>query len=158
MQSPPSNRILALWQLLAGFRAHYFGAVATLAVSAITKTATYYFVAYLIDTVIGKEQYAQLPWVALSFVGLALIEGVFTFFSGRLAAHTAEGIAMQLRDYLFDHVQRLSFTYHDKIKTGDLIQRVTSDVDAVRQFFRHKRLGLDELCCCLQSTLSPLAR
>jgi ATP-binding cassette subfamily B protein len=145
MQNPPQKRIVALWHLLAGFRPHYFGAVITLAVSAITKTATYYFIAYLIDTVIGEKQYSQLPWVSLAFVGLALFEGVFTFISGRLAAYTAEGIAVRLRNYLFDHIQRLSFTYHDNIKTGDLIQRVTSDVDAVRQFFSAQAIGFGRI-------------
>ncbi len=73
--------------------------------------------------------------IALGFVGLAVLQGGFTFLSGRLAARTAEGIVLRLRNYLFDHIQRLSFTYHDQTPTGELIQRSTSDVDAVRRFF-----------------------
>lgn len=41
----------------------------------------------------------------------------------------------RLRNQLFDHIQRLSFTYHDHTPTGELIQRSTSDVDAVRRLF-----------------------
>ena len=73
--------------------------------------------------------------LALGFIGLALVEGGFTFFSGRLAARTSEGIAQRLRDYLYDHIQRLSCTYHDKAQTGEMIHRSTLEVDGVRGVF-----------------------
>lgn len=83
--------------------------------------------------------------IALGFVFLAGSEGWFTFLSGRAAARTSEGIAYRLRNYLFDHIQRLSFTYHDKNQTGDLLQRSTSDVDAVRQFFAEQGVGVGRI-------------
>lgn len=83
--------------------------------------------------------------IALGFVFLAAMEGGFTFFSGRLAARTAEGIALRLRNYMFDHIQRLSFRYHDKNQTGDLLQRSTSDVDAVRRFFVEQGVGIGRI-------------
>jgi ATP-binding cassette subfamily B protein len=43
-------------------------------------------------------------------------------------------VARRLRNYLYDHIQRLSFGFHDRTKTGELIQKVTSDLDAVRRF------------------------
>jgi ATP-binding cassette subfamily B protein len=75
-------------------------------------------------------------------VGLAAIEGGFAFLSGRLAAYTAEGITRRMRDFLFDHIQRLSFTYHGRTPTGDLIERVTSDVDTLRKFFAEQAIGI----------------
>lgn len=84
----------------------------------------------------------RLPWIALGFLGLALLEGAFTFFKWTLwVAAAAEGITIRLRDYLYDHIQRLSFAYHDKTPTGELIQRVTSDVDALRRFFAEEGIG-----------------
>ncbi len=83
--------------------------------------------------------------VALGFVVLAALEGGFTFLSGRLAAMTSEGIALRLRNYMFDHIQRLSFRYHDKNQTGDLLQRSTSDVDAVRRFFVEQGVGVGRI-------------
>ncbi len=106
------------------------------------RRSTYLLLAYLIDDVLGRGIVDQtLLWLALGFIGLALIEGAFTFFSGRLAARTSEGIAQRLRDYLYDHIQRLSFTYHDKAQTGELIQRSTSDVDAIRRFFADQAIN-----------------
>ena len=62
-----------------------------------------------------------------------------------MAAHTAEGTVHRLRNYLFDHIQRLPFTYHDKTATGDLIQRCTSDVDAIRRFFSDQAIGVGRI-------------
>ena len=99
------------------------------------------------DNVLGKNagSRAMLIGIALGFVALALVEGGFTFLSGRLAARTAEGIARRLRNYLFDHIQRLTFTYHDHTQTGELIQRSTSDVDAVRRFYADQAIGIGRI-------------
>lgn len=130
------NKLRGLWQMMVGFRFTYLGAVVTLGLAASLKTATYFLLAYLIDDVLGESRFDEtLIFVAVGFVLLALVEGIFTFVSGRLAARTSEGIALRLRNYLFDHLQRLSFTYHDKTQTGELIQRATSDVDTIRRFF-----------------------
>jgi ATP-binding cassette subfamily B protein len=84
-------------------------------------------------------------WIALGFVGLALFEGGFAYLSSRLASFSAEGITRRLRNFLFDHIQRLSFAYHSKTPTGDLIERVTSDVDAVRTFFNDQAIGVGRI-------------
>jgi ATP-binding cassette subfamily B protein len=76
---------------------------------------------------------------------LAVVEGSFAFFSGRLAAFSAEGIARRLRNFLFDHIQRLSFSYHSQTPTGDLIERVTSDMDSVRNFFNEQAIGVGRI-------------
>lgn len=132
--------------MMVGFRFTYLGAVITLGIAASVKTATYFLLAYLIDDVLGAERFDEtLVLVAVGFVALALVEGVFTFVSGRLAARTSEGIALRLRNYLFDHLQRLSFTYHDKTQTGELIQRATSDVDTIRRFFAQEAIGFGRI-------------
>jgi ATP-binding cassette subfamily B protein len=74
-------------------------------------------------------------------VALALGQGTLSFVSGALTARTSEGIARRLRNYLYDHIQRMSFTYHDHTETGELIQRATSDVDAVRRFFADQAIN-----------------
>ena len=136
------GRLPGLWRMMPGYRLAYVGALLSLGLAALAKTVTYLLLAYLIDEVLGQGKIdATLLLVALSFVGLALVEGGFTFLSGKLAAQTSEGIARRLRDYLFDHIQRLSFSYHDRAQTGELIQRSTSDVDAVRRFFADQAIN-----------------
>ena len=147
-----SNRLLGLWRMMAGLRRRYLGAVLSLGVATGAKTATFYLIGYLVDQVLAAGRVGQLGPGALGFLGLARVEGGFTFLSGRLAAGTAESVARRLRNYLFDHIQRLSFAYHDQMPTGELIQRATSDVDAVRRFFADQTIGLAASCSCLPST------
>lgn len=141
-----NNRLQGLWRLMSGYRMIYFGAVISLGLAALMKTATNYLLRFLVDDVLGEGRFDQtLLAVALGFVALALVEGTFSFLSGRLAAQTSEGIAQRTRNYLFDHIQRLSFAFHDKTQTGELIQRSTSDVDAIRRFFATEAIGFGRI-------------
>ena len=141
-----SNRLRGLWRLMTGFRLTYLGATLSLALAAVAQTSTYLLLRFFIDDVLGQEDSMRLlPLVALGFVGLALIQGTFTFLSGRFAAQTAEGTVQRLRNYLYDHLQRLSFTYHDRIQTGELVQRCTSDVDALRRFYADQAIGVGRI-------------
>lgn len=141
-----NNRLQGLWRLMSGYRLIYFGAVISLGLAALMKTATNYLLRFLVDDVLGEGRFDQtLLAVALGFVALALVEGTFSFLSGRLAAQTSEGITQRTRNYLFDHIQRLSFAYHDKMQTGELIQRSTSDVDAIRRFFATEAIGFGRI-------------
>jgi ATP-binding cassette subfamily B protein len=140
------KQLVSMWRMLAGFRLTYSGAIFSLGLSTGAKTATFFLIQYLVDDVLKRsDRLWLLPFVGLGFIGLALLEGAFTFLSGRLAARTAEGSALRLRNYLFDHIQRLSFSYHDRTPTGDLIQRVSSDVDAVRRFFAEQAIGIGRI-------------
>ena len=144
------NRLKGLWQMMADYRLSYLGATVALAISALSKTMTYLLLRYFADNVLTQKEYfgtitQTFIWIGLGFVGLAAFEGGFAFLSGRLAAYTAEGITRRLRDFLFDHIQRLSFSYHAKTPTGDLIERVTSDVDALRRFFSEQAIGVGRI-------------
>ena len=152
-----SNRMHGLWRMMTGFRLTYLGATFSLALAAMSKTATYLLLRHFIDEVLGQSQFGTaLPLVALGFVGLAVFEGAFTFFSGRLAAQTAEGIVLRLRNYLFDHIQRLPFAYHDRTQTGELIQRSTSDVDALRRFFADQAISVGRIVLLFVINLAVL--
>ncbi len=140
------RRLVGLWRMMAGFRWPYLWANLSLGIAALARTATYLLLGWFVDRVLGQEaRTGLLPLIALGFIGLALVQGAFTFLSGKLAAQTSEGIARRLRNYLFDHIQRLSFTYHDHTPTGELIQRSTSDVDAVRRFFADQAIGVGRI-------------
>ncbi len=140
------SRLVGLWRMMTGFRLIYLGAAVSLGIAAIARMATYLLLGHFVDHVLGREELSgTLPLLGLGFVGLASLQGLFTFLSGRLAAQTAEGIALRLRNYLFDHIQRLTFTYHDRTPTGELIQRSTSDVEAMRRFFADQAIGVGRI-------------
>ena len=149
--SVDENRLKGIWKMMVDYRLAYVGATLALAVSALAKTSTYLLLRYFADDVLTQGSYIgdsltkTFIWIGISFLGLAAFEGGFSFLSGRLAAYTAEGVTRRLRDFLFDHIQRLSFSYHATTPTGDLIERVTSDVDALRRFFSEQGIGMGRI-------------
>jgi ATP-binding cassette subfamily B protein len=127
---------------MTGYRLTYVVATLSLGIAALARTSSMLLLGRYADDVLGQTDMVRLlPLVALGFVVLALIQGSTTFLSGKLAARTAEGIVLRLRNYLYDHLQRLSFAYHDRTPTGDQIQRCTSDVDAIRRFFADQAIS-----------------
>ncbi len=141
-QTVTDNRLLGLWRMLTGYRWFFVGATAAVGLAAVFHTGFYFLLRYYTDNVLGEPALQdRLPWVALGVVVLALFQGLFTFLGGRWAAAAAEGATIRLRDYLYDHIQRLSFSYHDRTATGELIQRATSDVDAMRLFYAEQAIG-----------------
>lgn len=140
------NRLAGIWKMMQGFRLRYLGAVTSLGVSAAAKTFTYLLLRYFVDTYfVSRDATIGLPYIALGFVALALLEGGFSFLSSVLATQTAEGITRRLRNYLYDHIQHLTFTYHSNTKTGELIERSTSDVDALRRFFSDQAISIGRI-------------
>jgi len=150
-QALTRKKMVGLWRMMSDYRLAYAAANLSLAVSALAKMFTYILLRNFADTILGDAApfagtlERTLLVIALGFVGLAIVEGGFSFVSGRLAAYAAEGITRRLRNFLFDHIQRLSFAYHSKTPTGDLIERVTSDVDSVRSFFNEQAIGIGRI-------------
>ncbi len=140
------KRSVGMWRLLAGYRWIYLGAILSVGIAAFARTGTYLLLGYFVDEVLVNESSQFTPFqIALGFIGLSLIMGIFAFVSGTLAGRTAEGIAKRVRDYVFDHIQHLTFTYHDQTKTGELIQRSTSDIDAIRRFYADQGIGIGRI-------------
>jgi ATP-binding cassette subfamily B protein len=145
-QAIADNRLTGLWRLMLGYRLRYAAATASLAAAAILRTASSFLVRYLVDDVLVQEEaIGLLALVALGFLLLAVLQGAFTFLSGRLAAQTSEAITQRVRNYLYNHIQRLPFSYHDHTPTGELIQRCTSDVDAIRRFFADQAISVGRI-------------
>ena len=131
-----TDGISGLWRLMSGFRLLFLGAVLSLGIAAMARTATFLLLRFFVDRVLVDHGWARrLPIFALAFIALAVMEGGASFMRGKLAAGAAEGVTLRLRNFLYDHIQRLSFSYHDHSSTGELIERVTSDVDTLHRFY-----------------------
>jgi ATP-binding cassette, subfamily B, bacterial len=142
------SRLATLWSILSGYRLLYFLAIIFLALGAIMNTLSFNILRVFVDDVLPMPPEALLGGliiVALAFIGVTLLRGGFSFLSGRLAAQTSEGLALRIKDFMYDHIQRLSFSYHDTMATGELIQRCTSDIDAVRRFFAEQAIEIGRI-------------
>jgi ATP-binding cassette subfamily B protein len=138
-----AERMRVLWRYSAGFRLLYLLAMFAQAGASAAKAGTFFLLGYLVDQTIDAAGFSsRLPLVAAGIVGLALGEGLSSFLSGRFTAGASEGASRRLRNALYDHIQHLPFGYHDRTAAGELIQRSTSDVDAVRRFFADQAIGV----------------
>jgi ATP-binding cassette, subfamily B, multidrug efflux pump len=96
--------------------------------------ATPLLIGRAIDEGIGPRRMGVIFVVVGWLVGLALARALFTFLQGYLAERTSQGVAYDLRDALFERIERLSFSYYDRVQTGQLVTRLTSDVEQIRTF------------------------
>ena len=140
------NRLLGLWRMMRGYRWLYIGATLTLAVATISRTGVNLVLRRFIDNVVIAGNFGtELVTVIAMFIALAFTQGGFTFLSGWMASKASESITKRLRNYLFDHLQRLPYAYHAEAKTGDLISRSTSDVDAINRFYGQQAIGIGRI-------------
>jgi ATP-binding cassette subfamily B protein len=88
----------------------------------------------LIDNGITPLNLQAILRISGLLVGVALVRGVFNFLQGYWSEVTSQGIAYDLRNRIYEKIQKLSFSYHDQSQTGKLMTRMTSDVELVQHF------------------------
>jgi ATP-binding cassette subfamily B protein len=95
---------------------------------------------------------------ALLIIGVAAARGVFQYFQTFSAEVMAQRVAYDIRNDIYDHLQRLSFAYHDKAQTGQVMQRATQDVEGVRMFVSMGAIRLVYVLILLVATLILMVR
>jgi ATP-binding cassette subfamily B protein len=162
----PENNFKTLWAMMEGHRRRYLFALAAM----FCGVAMLYIVPLItraaIDGVIDAAPTANvssaarfladhrarwgntltLTLVALSVVVVTVSAAAFMNLQGRWSGIASETIARGLRDRLAAHLQHVPMIWHDKIQTGDIVQRCTSDVDTVRGFYREQVIEIVRAC------------
>jgi len=85
-------------------------------------------------TLIVTGNMKLLVFYGVGIIILSLLRGLFSFGQTYFAEYAGQKVAYDLRNGLYDRIQRLSFAFHDKSQTGQLMSRATQDVEAVRFF------------------------
>lgn len=94
-----------------------------------------------------------LVTAGLTVVILAVARGIFAFLQVFTAERNSQSVAFDLRNDLFAKIQRLSFSYHDRNRTGQLMVRATDDVEKVRLFIGQGLLFLVQALILIGGTL-----
>lgn len=148
------GKLRTIWALMRGQRLLYVLAVTALVISAALMYIPPLIRMWVIDHVIdnkpidapsivlhavealgGTTVLARNLWIAGAAMTITTcLSGLFMFLKGRWSALTAEAVVKSVRERLYDHLQHLPASYHDKAETGDLVQRCSSDVETVRLF------------------------
>ena len=80
----------------------------------------------------GGRSSQKLVFYALLMVAIALSKGVFQFLTRWIVIGISRDIEFDLRNDLFKHLERLSYPYYQRTRTGDIMARATNDLNAVR--------------------------
>jgi ATP-binding cassette subfamily B protein len=96
----------------------------------------------LVDRATFEGKTRTLTIAALLLLGIALLRGFFTYWMQFLGEWLSQHVAYDLRNHIYEKLQRLSYAYHDKQQTGQLMSRATQDVEATRMFIQLGALRL----------------
>ncbi len=98
-----------------------------------------------IDIVLHSGQKSSVIMAAVIIVAAAVIRGIAAYGNRYLTQVVSQQVSYDMRNTMYDHIQRLSFAYYDKAQTGQLVSRATVDVEAVRMFLSEGLLGIVQL-------------
>ena len=87
-----------------------------------------------IDLTLASGQRHTLLLVALGVIAAGVFRSVFSYWQSYLAEYLSQRVAYDLRNMFYSRLQRLSYAFHDRSQTGQLMSRATSDVDGIRMF------------------------
>ncbi|MBV9927274.1 MAG: ABC transporter ATP-binding protein [Acidobacteria bacterium] len=100
------------------------------------------WLASLLGHTVGLDKVAALDFAAVSVILIALVGALATYAEKYLTTSVGQRVMHDLRLTLYNHIQRLSLSFFSEQKTGDLIVRMTSDIDVVQDFVSTALLGM----------------
>ena len=112
-----------------------------------------------VDQLTERAGSAEGPiyWAMVFIVVFSLARGLFAFAQAFLAQKVSQDLAFDFRNELFEKIQRLSFSYHDRNRTGQLMIRATDDVEKLRMFIGQGMLLAVQSIVLLIGSLAVLA-
>ena len=100
----------------------------------IVRKSTHGWLNHFMRGNVGAEPGQILLFACAAVIAIAFLDAISTYSEKYITTSVGQWVAHDLRRTLYAHVQRLSLAYHDQKQTGDLISRVTSDIDSVQSF------------------------
>ncbi|MFN8479710.1 MAG: ABC transporter ATP-binding protein [Kouleothrix sp.] len=133
-----------------------FGALISLLLVTASSLVSPQVLRLILDQGISQGDRATLLWASLLLIGVALVRALFSFTQGYWSEKAAQSVAYELRNALFSKLENLSFSYHDQAQTGQLMTRITSDVEQVRTFISGGMLQVVSALALLVGSLAAL--
>ncbi|GAA2423277.1 ABC transporter ATP-binding protein [Actinomadura vinacea] len=111
-------------------------------VMAVLAVATPVLAGRVVDAIVGGSDTGTVVWLAVIIAGLALAEGGLGLANRWLSASIGEGLILDLRTSVFDHVQRMPVAFFTRTRTGALVSRLNNDVIGAQRAFSDTLSGV----------------
>ena len=129
-----------IWENLKGYRGRYVFALCLTTIAQIMYIANPVFGQKIVDTFIYSEDAARnleerrdlLIMLCVGMVIFTVTRTLIQFSANMTYEHCSQGMLYRVRNYLFANVQRQDMTFYDRNRTGDLMTRLSGDLDMVR--------------------------
>ena len=131
---PVRDLFARFWPYARPYRAVLAAGLAVAIVVPAFEAAEIWLFKLVVDDVLVPRDLGPLPWIALGYLAVTLIGGLFGFLDSYLDAWVGQHFLLDVRAALFAHLQRLSLDVLDRRRLGDLVTRLTSDVQAIESF------------------------
>ncbi|MBQ0010089.1 MAG: ABC transporter ATP-binding protein [Ruminococcus sp.] len=162
-----------IWRFLRGSKAFFVIGILSAAITALADMITPQILRAAVDNAIGGKE-PKFPdavmrfvdslggfeylgkhlWImALGILACALVKVIFQYLFRLFNTKGAETLTKTMRDSLFSHIERLPFSWHMKNKTGDIIQRCTSDIDTLKSFISEQLTSIFRIVIMLTLSL-----
>ncbi|MCL5040672.1 MAG: ABC transporter ATP-binding protein/permease [Firmicutes bacterium] len=125
--------LLRLWEHIWPFRFYFLLGVILMFIVSLSGLAGPYLLKVAIDQYITRGDLAGVTRIALIYLGLFLLNWLATYSQTYIISWTGQSVIFSIRMGLFQHLQRLGFTFYDRLEAGRIMSRVTNDVDALNQ-------------------------
>ncbi|MFN2530080.1 MAG: ABC transporter ATP-binding protein [Pyrinomonadaceae bacterium] len=96
----------------------------------------------ILSPTLGLDKPSILYFAAFLVIAIAVVGAISSYFEKYLTTSVGQWVMHDLRRSVYHHIQRLSLSFHDRGRTGDLISRITSDIDTIENFISQALLGV----------------
>ncbi len=122
------------WPVARPYRTWFALALGLIVLATAIETAQVWVFKEVVDRVLVPKDLGAFGWLALAFVGLALLDGIVSFGDEYASTWVGEHFLLDLRRKVFAHLHTLSLDFFERSRLGDLMSRLTSDIAAIESF------------------------
>ena len=122
------------WPYARPYRRWIAVGLVLIAVVPAIDTAMIWMFKLVVDDVLVPQSFGPLPWIALAYLALTLLDGIFSFLDDYVSTWVGERFLLSMRTDFFRHLQGLSIGFFERRRLGDVLSRLTGDVAAIESF------------------------
>ena len=111
-------------------------------VTAVLAVATPVLAGRVVDAIVSREDLRVVVWLAVLIAAIAVAETAIGIWNRWLSARIGEGLILDLRTAVFDHVQRMPIAFFTRTRTGALVSRLNNDVLGAQRAFSDTLSGV----------------
>jgi len=135
----PKGNTFAILKRLSGYLSKHKGAIILVSVGFVFSTLLSLTPAWLVKTALDwflvPEKVRNLWFIAAAMIGVGVVQGGIDFVTRYIAESRGQKVVYTIRQEVYRHLMKLSFSYFDKARTGDIMPRITADAETLQSFF-----------------------